>query len=97
MARRTRSAVLGATLLEPLMVRDTVAVETRARSATAWIFICPRAGSVALEGRIARDRCFSQIQCLAGNRELQLFLGGKLRQVFVPVTYTTCENDSDRG
>jgi hypothetical protein len=49
MARRTRSAVLGATLLEPLMVRDTVAVETRARSATAWMFICPRAGFLCRE------------------------------------------------
>src|SRR5579859_1323357 len=44
MARRTRSAVLGATLLDPLIVRDTVAVETRALSATAWMFICPQAG-----------------------------------------------------
>ena len=51
MARRTRSAVLGATLLDPLMVRDTVAVETRARSATAWIFICPQKGSRRLKSQ----------------------------------------------
>ena len=39
MALRTRSAVSGATLSEPLMVRDTVAVETRATRATSRMFI----------------------------------------------------------
>ena len=49
MARRTRSAVLGLTLAEPLMVRDTVAVETRALRATAVIFI----GFVEARTRVA--------------------------------------------
>src|SRR5271163_3789912 len=39
MALRTRSAVSGETLSEPLMVRETVAVETRATRATSLIFI----------------------------------------------------------
>src|SRR5271170_5621320 len=39
MALWTRSAVSGETLSEPLMVRETVAVETRATRATSLIFI----------------------------------------------------------
>jgi hypothetical protein len=36
---RTRSAVSGLTFAEPFIARETVAVETLARSATALIFI----------------------------------------------------------
>src|SRR5579875_3226464 len=39
MARCTRSFVSGVTLSEPLIVRETVAVETRARRATSLMFI----------------------------------------------------------
>jgi hypothetical protein len=39
MARRTRSAVSGVTLSEPLIVRETVAVETLASLATSLMFM----------------------------------------------------------
>src|SRR6185437_2745601 len=39
MARRTRAAVSAVTLSEPLMVRETVAVETLASRATSLMFI----------------------------------------------------------
>jgi hypothetical protein len=39
MARRTRSAVSGVTLSEPLIVRETVAVDTLASLATSLMFM----------------------------------------------------------
>src|ERR1035441_10290377 len=46
MTFQTRLAVLGSTREGLLMVRETVAVETRARRATSWIFITGRRGPI---------------------------------------------------
>jgi hypothetical protein len=43
-ALRTRAAVAGFTFVESLIVRETVAVETRALFATSLIFMVTRAG-----------------------------------------------------
>src|ERR1039457_5642457 len=46
MTFQTLLAVLGSTREGLLMVRETVAVETRARRATSWIFITGRRGPI---------------------------------------------------
>src|SRR6185312_14762425 len=52
MARRTRAAVSAVTLSEPLMVRETVAVETLASRATSLMFIGnPKLYGVSLKNR----------------------------------------------